>query len=405
LITYCKFQLGDQIALLDAQYVGFIHHIRFSLMILVVFLIQFYLANRRWQEYSLYRRAVAIMLNLFLLFFLFWQQSLTGILTLGFLGGYLLVTMVLKTRNGKKLIGLICLLVSIVIIPLGYIAKVVYDFYNKDQIVVEDLPAATVNGHVYLHDIANPFTENGHFIGMYQCEKELREAWKQRSSFQYDGDDGNGNKIKDTLIRYLTSLNLPKDASGVTALADVDVRNIEAGISNYKLAGTKLSLYPRLYVSVWELDHYFKTGNSNHKSIAQRIEYSKAAWMIWKENFWFGVGPGNWKQAYHDAYKAMDSKMDESEYADAHNQYLAWLVRFGLIGTLIIIFLLAWPVVQAGAYKSPIFVVFLLIAVISNLGDSNLDTHAGGYFFLFFFSLFLVNREYFLPASEKEDMS
>ena len=66
LITYCKFQLGDQIALLDAQYVGFIHHIRFSLVILVVFLTQFYLADRRWQEYSFYRRALAITLNLFL---------------------------------------------------------------------------------------------------------------------------------------------------------------------------------------------------------------------------------------------------------------------------------------------------------------------------------------------------
>jgi O-antigen ligase len=86
--------------------------------------------------------------------------------------------------------------------------------------------------------------------------------------------------------------------------------------------------------------------------------------------------------------------MDEREYADAHNQYMAWLVRFGLVGMLIIVGLILWPVIQFKVYRNPCFFVFLLVLAIGNLGDSNLDTHAGAYFFLFFYGLLLMNREY-----------
>ncbi|WP_394340529.1 O-antigen ligase family protein [Mangrovibacterium diazotrophicum] len=142
-----------------------------------------------------------------------------------------------------------------------------------------------------------------------------------------------------------------------------------------------------------------KTGNANNKSIAQRIEYFQAAWTIWQKHFWFGVGTGNWKVAYKNTYQQMGSDMDESQYADAHNQYLAWLVRFGFIGTVIILFLFFWPVLRVQLSQFPLFGAFIFILVVSNMGDSNLDTHVGGYFFLLFYCLFLTHREYLKPGA------
>jgi hypothetical protein len=394
LITFIRFQLSNNPALLDAQFVGFIHHIRFSLMILVVFIAQFYLQRMYWPEYSRIHKLLWITISTFLLFFLFWQQSLTGILTFGAVLLFLLLRFIVITKKRTQRTGGLLVLFAFLLLPLAYVGKVIYDFYDTDKIIENALTRETVRGNSYSHDLTNSFTENGHFVGLYLCEPELREAWNSQSKYNYDGVDQDGNWIKDTLIRYLTSKNLPKDAAGIASLDKQDIRNIEAGISNYKLAGRKFSLYPRLYVSIWELDHFFKTGNSNHKSIAQRMEYWEAAWMIWKEHFWFGVGTGNWKQAYYDAYKSMGSRMDEREYADAHNQYMAWLVRFGLVGMLIIVGLILWPVIQFKVYRNPCFFVFLLVLAIGNLGDSNLDTHAGAYFFLFFYGLFLMNREY-----------
>ncbi|WP_170111289.1 O-antigen ligase [Mangrovibacterium marinum] len=343
-------------------------------------------------------RLTVILSNLFLLFFLFWQQSLTGIITLGVVVLVFLLELISRPGSQKVRIGIGTVLILILLIPSIYILKVIGDYYNKDQIDPNTLPAATAEGHQYVHDFSNPFTENGHYIGLYLCEDELKPAWNKRSAYRYQSADANGNRLSDTLVRYLTSKNLPKDASGIAALDEQDIQNIEAGISNYKLAGAKFSLYPRLYVSVWELDHFFKTGNSNHKSIAQRIEYLKAAWMIWRDNLWFGVGTGNWKEAYREAYQAMGSKMDESQYADAHNQYMAWLVRFGIVGTSAIIILLLWPVIAYRAYQSSLITSLLLIFFVANLGDSNLDTHAGGYLFLFFYALFLTNRQYLLSS-------
>jgi len=398
LITLTKFYQGGDQLLLDAQFTGYIHHIRFSLMIVLALAIQIYLLPS-----SLVRAErltiIVVAAMLFLVYFLFWQQSLTGLLTFWSLLCFSLIIFFYKKASTKYRIAGTVVLSLLMLLPADYVYRVISDFYNVDEIKRDDLPLVTNQGNSYVHDFSNPFTENGHWLGLYVCEPELRDAWNKRSSLEYDGVDGNGYRVKDTLIRYLTSRNLRKDANGVAQLTDDEIKLVEAGTSNYILATRKTSLYPRLYVSVWELDQYLKTGNADNKSIAQRIEYFRAAWAIWQKHFWFGVGTGNWKDAYKNAYQEMGSQMDESQYADAHNQYMAWLVRFGFVGTALILFLLFWPVLRIKVGSYPLLAAFVFILIVSNLGDSNLDTHVGGYFFLLFYCLFLTHREYLKPGA------
>ncbi|WP_163718761.1 O-antigen ligase family protein [Mangrovibacterium lignilyticum] len=393
LITFCKFYWASDQLLLDAQFIGFIHHIRFSLMIVLALSIQVYLLATRWKVLGLWYIAATIGTGLFMLYFLFWQQSLTGIMTFWAVLLLAIVLFTLHKSSLKQRLVSVLLLGLLLVMPAFYLYRVIDDFYRVDSVDSAQLPQQTALGNPYKHDLNNPFTENGHHIGLYFCESELRGAWNRRSTVAYDSLDENKYRISDTLIRYLTSRNLTKDDEGVSRLSDEEILYIESGVSNYLLATRQLSLYPRLYVSVWEIDNFMKTGNSNNKSLAQRIEYLKAGSSIWKDHFWFGVGTGNWKAAYKQAYHDMGSEMDESQYADAHNQYLAWLVRFGLIGAAAILFLLAYPMIQSGLFSNPLVLSFALILLISNLGDSNLDTHVGGYFFIFFYCLFYSNRE------------
>lgn len=397
-ITLVKFYLATDQLLLDAQFTGYIHHIRFSLMIVLALAIQIYLmpssiARLKWWAF------VVVVAMMFLVYFLFWQQSLTGLVTFWALFCFALIIFFYKKASAKYRIAGTVVLFLLVLLPTSYVYRVISDFYNVDEIKRDELLVETAHGNSYVHDFNNPFTENGHWLGLYVCEPELRDSWNRRSSFDYDGEDANGYRVKDTLIRYLTSRNLRKDADGLAQLTDDEIELIEKGTSNSVLATRKASLYPRLYVSVWEIDQYVKTGNANNKSIAQRIEYFQAAWAIWQKHFWFGVGTGNWKEAYKAAYQQMGSDMDESQYADAHNQYLAWLVRFGFVGTVIILFLFFWPVLRIQLGQFPLFGAFIFIVVVSNLGDSNLDTHVGGYFFLLFYCLFLTHREYLKPGA------
>lgn len=392
-ITIGRFYLSTNDILLDAQFAGFIHHIRFSLQVVMAIGILVY-----WQVYARNRNIAKLLCSVlaisFLLFFLAWQQSITGWITFFSLVILFMAYSAFRISNSAVKISIGVALCCLVFVPAYFVYTVHEDFYNVDQFAVEELPHYTSEGNAYTHNLDNPFTENGHYIGLYICEQELEEAWNNRSEMLYGSLDQNGNKVSDTLIRYLSSKGCTKDAAGVAKLSDEDVQFIENGVSNYKLAGRGFSFYPRVYVSIWEIDQYLKTGNANEKSLAQRIEYLRAAVSIWKQHKWFGVGTGNWKQAYRSAYQQMGSHMDESRYADAHNQYLAWLVRFGLLGTLVILACFILPIVYYRSWENPLFVLLLLIMLISNFADSNLDTHVGGYFMLLFYCL-LVNDKTF----------
>lgn len=128
----------------------------------------------------------------------------------------------------------------------------------------------------------------------------------------------------------------------------------------------------------------------NNQSLSQRIEFSKAAAFIIENNFWFGVGIGNWKQAFFSAYKNTGSNLNENYYASSHNQYLNYLVKFGITGFLIIMFFIIYPILKSKRYKDPLFVIFLVFLLIANLADSNFETHMGSCFFVFFYCFFLV---------------
>lgn len=399
-ITLSYFYTKDTSTVLSAQKAGFIHHIRFSLelnLAMIILAVFFLFESEPILKYS---KVVYVFLFGYLLFFLLWHQSFTGLFT--FLGtlfiGVFLLTRKIKSRIVKSLMYLI--LVLIIVIPSAYLYYTVKEFYTIDKIDYSNLEKFSPGGNAYFHDTNNKQVENGHYIWLYVCEKELKPAWNQRSAIKYNETGGNGYPVRETLIRYLASKNLRKDREGVNSLTDEDIKNIQAGISNYILAQNGFLLYPRIYVSLWELDTYFKTGYANHQSLSQRIEYSKAAFHIIKNNFWFGVGTGNWKKAYADAYRVNKSKMDPARYGDAHNQYLNYMVKFGLVGVLWILFAILYPVARTGKYKDPVFLLFLISMLISNFGDSNFETHVGGAFFVFMYCLFLSSDGVALkPAS------
>ena len=393
-ITMIGFYMKDERTVLSAQEFGFIHHIRFSFQIVFsIIILSVFLLTNQFRINNIGKFAFVLVL-LFLVLFLIWHQSFTGLMT--FLGtafiGLILLASHFKSKLKKSLA--IMGLVFLVLIPAAYLYYAVHEFYTIDQVDFNNLDKKTNLGNSYTQHFDNLQLENGHYIGLYWCESEMREAWNKRSRMKYEEQDQNGYQVKATLIRYLTSKDLRKDASGVNQLSDEDIQNIEAGISNYILADKGLSLYPRIYVSIWELDKYFKTGDANRQSLSQRIEYAKAALSIIKEHFWFGVGTGNWKKAYKEAYQKIHSKMAPARYGDAHNQYLNYMVKFGLVGLLWILFVFIYPVVKTKSYRNPIFFLFLVSMLIANFGDSNFETHVGSSYFVLMYCLFISTKNW-----------
>ncbi len=402
LITLFEYLGTGTKTMLSLQESGYIHHIRFGLQInfaIIILTIFYFFEFRRIASLG---KIFYLLVIFYLILYLILNQSFTGLVV--FCSIVLVEVLMFIKHLHKPLLkkGAIFFLAIIFIAPIGYLYVSVKKFYKVENVDFEKLEKFTPYGNIYTHPIEDKQIENGNYVWLYICEEELKQEWDKRNTGIGLNDLGeNGYPIKATLIRYLTSKGLRKDAEGVKALTEEDIANVKKGISNYILAKKRFSIYPRVYISIWELDRYFRTGNANHQSLSQRIEYTKAAIHIIKENFLFGVGTGNWKEAYKEAYIKIGSKMNPERYGDAHNQYLNYWVKFGVIGLAIILFFIIYPVIKTKRYKNPIILLFLVSMFVSNFGDSNFETHVGGTFFVFFYCLLLSSEEW-VPGFKKK---
>ena len=368
-----------------------ISHIRFSFQLILVFWILAFTLKNNFYSLSLNQKLAIIFSGFYFLFFLFFQQSLTGLIAFGASIFFFTVYSLFKLKGRFKWI-FSSIVVILVLFPIVYLSGIIIRFYQIEKVDQQNIEWTTLKGNNYSHDFKNPTVENGRFVYLYICDDELRTEWNKISKINYDSIISTGYPLNASLIRYMTSKGLRKDAEGIKSLSQRDIENIEKGYTNIIFQKKKYSPYPRIYQTVWEYYMYSKTGDPSYQSFSQRLEFARAAVTIIKENPWFGVGAGNWKEEFRKTFEKSNSKLDKELYASSHNQYLNYMVKFGIPGFLIIMFLLVYPVIKSKSYIGPLFLTFLVFMFAANFGDSNFETHMGSSFFLFFYCLFITNK-------------
>lgn len=391
IVALIRYFIPDSGTSYDIRNISLISHIRFSFQLVLAFWFCIMIIYKNYHILNNYFLAVAIVISIYLLSFILFQHSLTGLFILIISILFFMFFVILRTDPKKRRI-LLAIASLLIIVSIGYVSWIVIKFYDIEEVNKQSLCLETSQGNAYKHDPDNPMVENGRYVYLYVCEEELREEWNKISEYKYDSTGQNGFPVHSTLLRYMTSKGLRKDADGVRKLNENDIRNIEKGIANVIYPNKKFSLYPRIYETVWEFYVYTKTGYANDHSLSQRIEFAKAALTIIRKNFWFGVGTGNWKEEFKKAYIDNNSKLNEEHYASSHNQYLNYLVKFGLTGFLIISFLLIGPIIVTKRYRDIFFMLFLVFIFFANFADSNFESHMGSSFFLFFYCVFLITN-------------
>lgn len=381
----------------DSRYASlFISHIRFSLIVvLAIFTLIFFTL---FEDYCKTKaeKIVYFLVACWFICFLILLRSFTGIVIFLILTPITILWWAIKQGGRRVLfISVIAILgLSICVVLYGYNA---YKRYNDRSIPsLSDLPSHTINGSTYLHNIKSDEFENGNLIWIYVSKKELEQEWNKLSDYKFDGNDRKDQMIKITLVRYLASMNYPKDSLGISMLDAEDISMIEKGYTNY-IFKSKFSLYPRIYELLWELEQYAKTGNPSGHSLAQRIEYLKTGWTIARNDFWWGVGTGDVKTAFKEQYIADNSKLKPEWRNRAHNQYLTYLLTFGIFGFIWFLFALFTPTILLRKYNNYYFMMFFLIGLLSMLNEDTLETHVGVSFFAFFYSFLFFS----MPLPEK----
>ncbi len=370
----------------------FISHIRFSLLINIAIFSLGYLLYNHSDRRKKIETIVCSTLLLWLVIFIFILQSLTGMVILLIVGSILSLIMIRRLTNFMLKYFLTIALVTIPLIIIACVSRAIIQFYRIDEPDRESIAEFTANGNPYEHNFQNRQVENGNYIWIYVCEKELEEEWNKRSRYEYTGMDDRIQNLKYTLIRYLTSKELRKDSVGISNLTDKDIQRIEQGTTNYRFwHGSGLEY--QLYQLIWQIDVYRKGGNPNGHSVTQRIEYLRTASQIIGDHFFFGVGTGDLQNAFDEQYDENNSLLSNRWRLRAHNQYITFFITFGVVGFLICIVALIVPVFYENKQNDYWFMMFFFVALLSMLNEDTLETHAGATFFAYFYSLFLFARD------------
>jgi len=249
----------------------------------------------------------------------------------------------------------------------------------------------TALGNRYTFSAFDQQYENGNYVWIYICEKEMETAWNQRSKIQYTGHDLKGQTINVTLIRFLTSLGYRKDAEGVNKLSEEQIAAIESGVVDWKFM-SKYGVMARYNQTMAEVVYYLDTKNPNGSSLVQRFEYWKTAMSLIKRNILIGVGTGDVQKAFKKEYNRCNSKLVPEYRLRAHNQFIEFTVTFGVIGLLWFLIALFYPVFKLKKFDF-LYIAFFMIAFISMLTEDTLETQAGICFFVFFSCFFLFCRK------------
>lgn len=360
----------------------FINYIRLALCIVFsIFVLGYYLVKR---NHSLMIKTIMV----FMIIWFLWQitvfESFTSVLVIAALCFVLVMYFIFKsTKTNVK----ICMVVAIVVVAgvvIYFPYKVAKDYMNPAKVDVTQLDTHTKLGNPYVFDTIAFGVEDARYVGLYLSKNEMLDAWNKRSVKKINSEWDDGYR---TLVRYLTSKDLRKDAEGVEHLTENDISNIENGIANYNYIENP-GFKTRIMKVMVAYNNYERNGDANGSSVFQRVEYIKASFDIIKDNPVFGVGTGIVK-VFADYYEDTNSKLKPEYRLRSHNQYLAITVAFGVIGLLWFLFSMFYPLIADKRNRNYLYMVFLFIVMLSMFTDDTLETQVGATLFAFFNS-FLV---------------
>ena len=367
--------------------VPYISHIRYGLNVCMTLVLLAYVALK-------YRKAwiygLNILLSLWFCVILLILHAYTAFIIL------LVTSLVLLIAYGRRLskpmrttvVVLYCGTVLALGALIGWYAD---GYYRLQSLSTEPLQECTANGNPYLHH-DDGLIENGNYIHQYVCEEEMRQQWAKISDYPIDSLTPIGYTVYPALLRYLNGMGVTKDSLGMTRLTPTDVAAIEKGIAN----PVYLTHSPRkmFYVLFYEYENYRCYHNVSNFSVLQRLELWAAGWLVFLQHPLFGVGTGDVPDACHQQLADSQSPLADTDL-HTHNQYLNFLLAFGLLGFGLIVFFFIRAIIkgvkhssnQTFKHSSILSVAFLCILLISFISEDTLETLAGITFSVMGFSL------------------
>lgn len=354
-------------------------HIRYGILIALGAIISLYFS---WRERS--GRTVYLLIFVWFTYYTYYSQIISGSIAL-LTGMIALIFLFLYQRKNIYAYSFLAviLLIPCLILFLNLTKAIQSPISEKD---LANLPVRTKEGNEYVHYFVDSKDSKGNYLFINLCESELRREWNKVSPFHYDGLDEKGQEIRFTLIRYMTSMGLPKDAENFAKLKKKDIVNIEEGIAEKE--DGRAGIMARINGIRYQLN---ANADPNGHSLLQRIEFWKTGAKIIQQNWILGVGTGDIQVAFDEQYKQENSQLFIENRLRAHNTYMTVWITFGVFGLLFYIMIgkFLFTMFRRRDYLG---LAFICIAIMTFIIEDTLETQTGATFFSFFYGFFLPKR-------------
>lgn len=128
------------------------------------------------------------------------------------------------------------------------------------------------------------------------------------------------------------------------------------------------------------------------KKDLSRLEIWKSVPNVFNGSEWlFGVGVGDIKEKLKDAYRLTNALYAYNEELNTHNQFLQTFVGIGLIGFIVLIFILGYSSYLALKSKDMILISFIIIVSMNFMFEAVLERVFGVLYLVFFLIIFTNN--------------
>jgi O-antigen ligase len=150
-------------------------------------------------------------------------------------------------------------------------------------------------------------------------------------------------------------------------------------------------LQSRKVIKIEGNSDYGIAGPNDVWSKSNRIYIWSAAIELISDNFWFGVGTGDMNRVFNKQLVQNGQRYLANHNANSHNQLLDYLIRFGCLGTLLIIIGFLAYLKKSLKIGNPLYFMFLLLCMLCMLTENILSRQMGIVFFFTLNSVFYSN--------------
>ena len=144
---------------------------------------------------------------------------------------------------------------------------------------------------------------------------------------------------------------------------------------------------------VQEIDS--ENNNEMGGSTENRIQIWKSSNLIISKNLLLGVGTGDVKEALQGQYKKNGFQNALKRNLNAHNEYYQVFISLGIVGFILLLMSMIYPLAISFKHNNYTYLFFLLIVMLNFLTESILETQAGVVFYAFFNSLLCFKKKEF----------